>query len=375
MSFFGHVFLCDTQKTEIKMDKKVLIAMSGGVDSSVTALLLKEKGYECMGATMNLFQNETIGMPLEKSCCSLSDIQDAENICKKIGIDFRVFNFQEKFKEQVIERFAKDYEQGRTPNPCIDCNRYMKFGQLFKRAEDLGYGYIATGHYARVEQDPESGRYLLRKAKDRRKDQSYVLYGLTQDMLARSIFPLGTLTKEEVRKIARENGMANADKAESQDICFVKDQGYAEFIEFYRGRTYPPGDFLDMNGNVIGRHKGVIRYTIGQRKGLGVSFGEPVFVFDKDPAANTVTLARDSELYRKELIADDINLIKADTIKGKIRLMAKTRYNQEAQPALVSLEDNNMMKVIFDTPQRAIAKGQAVVLYDGDDVFGGGTIM
>lgn len=357
------------------MDKKVLIAMSGGVDSSVTALLIKQAGHECMGATMNLFQNEDIGLSPEKSCCSSADICDAENVCKKIGIDFRVFNLQEKFKENVIDRFIRAYENGATPNPCIDCNRFMKFGRLLERAEALGFDCVATGHYARVEFNEEKGRWLLKKAADVHKDQTYVLYSLTQEMLGRCIFPLGRLTKDDVRRIAADNGFANAAKAESQDICFVKGQDYADFIEYYTGKIYPPGNFIDLQGNVIGRHKGLIRYTIGQRKGLGVSFGEPMYVFDKDPANNTVTLARDNELFTRKLDACDINLISMPEIKGELRITARARYNQKEQPASVVQTAPDSIHVTFDEPQRAIAKGQAVVLYDGDIVVGGGTIV
>ena len=365
----------DTPRKVISMNKRILIAMSGGVDSSVTALLLKDQGYECMGATMNLFQNETIGQPMERTCCSILDVQDAESICKRIGIDFRVFNFQEKFRKQVIERFVDAYESGITPNPCIDCNRHMKFGRLFEKAKELGFENIATGHYARIESCVKSGRYLLKKARDKKKDQTYVLYNMTQDMLAHTFFPLGDMTKEEVRHIAADNGFVNAKKPESQDICFVKDQSYSDFIEFFTGKSYPSGDFLDMQGNIIGRHKGIIRYTIGQRKGLGVSFGEPVYVYDKDPVNNTVTLARDSELYSSEVVVQDINLITKDSIDGELRLLAKTRYNQEAQPAAVTQTGEDELRIVFDEPQRAIAKGQAAVLYDGEYVFGGGTIV
>lgn len=357
------------------MNKKVLIAMSGGVDSSVTALLIKQAGYECMGATMNLFQNEDIGLPLEKSCCSAADISDAKNVCKRIGIEYRVFNLQEKFKENVIDRFVAAYENGATPNPCIDCNRYMKFGRLLERAEDLGFDSVATGHYAQVSFDETSGRWLLKKAADVRKDQTYVLYSLTQEMLARCVFPLGSLTKDEVRQIAADNGFENAGKAESQDICFVKGQDYAEFIEFYTGKVYPPGDFIDLQGNAIGCHRGLIRYTIGQRKGLGVAFGEPMYVYDKDPVKNTVTLARDNELFTRELEATDINLISVPEIKGEMRVAARARYNQKEQPAVVMQTAPDSIHVIFDEPQRAIAKGQAVVLYDCDTVVGGGTII
>ena len=357
------------------MNKKVLIAMSGGVDSSVTALLIKQAGHECMGATMNLFQNEDIGLPVEKSCCSAADISDAENVCKKIGIDYRVFNLQEKFKENVIDRFVAAYENGATPNPCIDCNRYLKFGRLVERAEALGFDHVATGHYAQVGFDDTAGRWLLKKAADKHKDQTYVLYSLTQDMLSRCVFPLGKHSKDEVRRIASENGLANAGKPESQDICFVKGQDYTDFIEFYTGKVYPPGDFLDLQGNVIGQHQGLIRYTIGQRKGLGISFGEPMYVFDKDPVRNTVTLARDNELFTRELEAVDINLISIPEIKGELKVKARARYNQKEQPAVVMQTAPDRIRVMFDEPQRAIAKGQAVVLYDGDTVVGGGTIV
>ena len=357
------------------MNRKVLVAMSGGVDSSVTALLLKEKGYDCAGVTMNLYRNETAEKTEEGTCGSLKDALDAANVCARLGIEHSIVDLRDTFAEEVIERFVRIYEKGETPNPCIYCNRTMKFGRLAQYAEKQGFSGLATGHYARVEYDEGSGRYLLRRGADLKKDQSYVLYSLTQDVLGRAIFPLGEYSKEEIRKIARENGFENADKAESQDICFVKNKSYSEFIEKFTGKTYPPGDFLDIYGNVIGRHKGIICYTTGQRKGLGVNVGEPLYVYDKDTALNTVTLARDRELYSREVTVRDINLIMTDRIDGEVRVQAKTRYNQDAQPATVTQPEEGVLQIVFDEPQRAITKGQAAVIYDGDYVLGGGTIV
>ncbi len=357
------------------MSQKILAAMSGGVDSSVTALLLKERGFECTGATMSLFRNKDIGLPEDMQFCQADDIRDAENVCKKLGIDHLVLNMQDEFRENVIERFVNSYENGATPNPCIYCNRSLKFGELLKQAIDLGFSQIATGHYARTEYDSNTGRYLLKKAKDPKKDQSYVLYGLTQEVLSRVCFPLGDLTKEEVRRIASENGFENAQKSESQDICFIKDMGYPDFIEHYTGKKYEHGDFLDLDGKVIGRHKGIIRYTVGQRKGLGIAAKEPLYVYDKDIENNTVILAGEKDLYSEKVTVRDYNLIMTDHLEGNLRITAKTRYNQEAQPAIISRTDDDMLELIFDEPQRAITKGQAAVIYYGDYVFGGGTIV
>lgn len=353
---------------------KALIAMSGGVDSSVAAFLMKEQGYDLMGVTMKLFHNEDTGIPREHSCCSLDDVEDARSVAYKLDIPYHVFNFSESFAKTVISRFIDAYENGRTPNPCIDCNRYLKFDRLYNRARELGCGCIATGHYARIEQDRESGRYLLKKALDDNKDQSYVLYSLTQEQLKHTQFPLGCMTKQEVRRIAEAQGFLNARKHDSQDICFVQNGNYAEFMEKYTKKIYPAGDFIDRNGQILGRHCGIIRYTIGQRKGLGLSFPEPMYVCAVNSADNTVTLGRESELYATSLIANDINLISVPSIHTPLRLKAKVRYRQAEQWASVLQTDADTLQIDFDSPQRAVTKGQAVVLYDGDVVAGGGTI-
>lgn len=357
------------------MTGKAMIAMSGGVDSSVSALLMKEKGYDCIGVTMKLYNNEDIGESRESTCCSLDDVEDARSVAYSLDMEYFVFNFSSNFKEEVISRFIRTYENGGTPNPCIDCNRYIKFQKLYQRAKEMNVDYVVTGHYARIEYSEELGRYLLKKAVDDTKDQSYVLYSMTQDQLAHTIFPLGELKKSEVRRIADEHGFCNAKKHDSQDICFVPDGDYAGFIERYTGKKYPCGKFVDKSGNVLGEHKGIIRYTIGQRKGLGLALPEPLYVCDKCIESNTVTLALNDELYTSDIRANNINLITCDKISGELRVKAKIRYKQAEEWATVIQTDEDLLEISFDTPQRAVAKGQAVVLYDGDVVVGGGTIL
>lgn len=356
------------------MNNKALIAMSGGVDSAVAAYLMKKNGCECMGVTMKLFHNEEVSVR-ENTCCSLDDVEDARSVAYKLGIPYYVFNFSERFKEDVIDRFVDAYENGRTPNPCIDCNRYLKFDKLFFRAKELDYDYVVTGHYARIEYNEEKCRYILKKAVDLNKDQSYVLYSLTQEQLAHVQFPLGGMNKTETRKIAEENGFINAKKHDSQDICFVLNGTYADFIESYTGKVFPEGDFVDKNGNVLGRHKGIIRYTVGQRKGLGISFEQPMYVLEVNPKNNTVVLGTNEELFSKEVTAKKINLISVPNIYEPIRVKAKVRYRQTEQWATAVQTDGDTLKIKFDEPQRAVTKGQAVVLYDGDVVVGGGTIV
>lgn len=350
---------------------RALIAMSGGVDSSVAAYLMQQAGYRCMGATMRLFEAEQ-EQP-ESTCCSLEQVEDARAVAHRLGIPYYVFNFKDDFRRHVMDAFVRDYESGLTPNPCVACNRHLKFDRLLRRALELECQYVVTGHYARITRQPD-GRYLLCKAVDTARDQTYFLYSLTQEQLSHVLFPLGELTKPEVREIARAQGFVNARKRDSQDICFVPDGDYPAFLERYTGRHRQSGDFLDLQGNVIGRHRGAVAYTIGQRKGLALSVGHPVYVCGKDMAANTVTIGENSDLMRTALLADDWVFSALDAPREPLRCHAKARSRMTEQPATVYPAENGVFRVEFDTPQRALTPGQAIVLYDGDVVLGGGTI-
>ena len=349
--------------------QKICVAMSGGVDSSVAAYLMLQKGFQCVGATAKMCDRKLLF-----DTYSEQYIADAESVATHLGMDFFIIDAVEPFKKAVVDKFIADYEAGLTPNPCFVCNKHIKFSFLLDKALEKGCDGIATGHYAQVRKDEATDRWLLFKAVDEAKDQSYFLAGLTQNQLSKVHFPLGSFTKTQIREIAEEQGFLNAKKRDSQDICFIPGGDYLSFINCYTGRTYPCGAFLDLDGKTVGQHAGAIAYTLGQRKGLGLAMGTPVYVCSKNMAENTVTVGPEEALFSNALIARDWNWIPFPDLTAPMRVMAKARYRHIPQPATVYPMENGYARVVFDAPQRALTPGQTVVLYDGDMVIGSGTI-
>ena len=344
------------------MSKKALVALSGCVDSAVWAYILKERGYEVTGIMLHLYDKP-----------DSIDLEDAKSVCEKLNIPLVNPDYRQEFRELVINRFAEDYVNGKTPNPCVDCNRYVKLPFVFKYAEEKGFDYVATGHYARVKYDENRGKYLLLRGEDRKKDQSYVLYNLKQKELSRLLLPIGEISKDEVRKIAESQGFSVAHKSDSQDICFIEGD-YYDFLKSECGVTLIPGDFINKDGRVLGKHKGAVCYTRGQRKGLGLALPEPMYVVAKDMEKNTVTLGFNDDLMSCEVLSQEVNLISVDEINEPLEVTSKVRYNQVDTEAVATME-NSLLKVVFKYPQRAVTEGQSLVLYRGDEVLGGGKII
>lgn len=349
--------------------------MSGGVDSSAAAMLLQQQGYDVTGATLRMFSNEDLGLEQDSACCSLSDVEDAKLVAHKLGIPHYVFNFSPCFRRCVIDRFISEYEAGRTPNPCVDCNKHIKFGELLDRARLMDCEYLATGHYARIIFDTDRNRWLLARGDDHAKDQSYMLFNLTQQQLAHILLPLADITKPEIRRMSENRGLVTAHKPDSQDICFVSDGDYASYIEENSDAKITPGNFVLSDGTVVGKHKGIIHYTVGQRKGLGLSLGHPVFVLEIRPETNEVVVGSNEESMSRYVRADQVNFMTVEDLTEPKRVWAKIRYNHRGAWCTVEKTGEDEILCTFEEPQRAITPGQAVVLYDGEYVLGGGTII